>query len=146
MRGKHRTANSNMSVSTTVFLQEARDTSTSCSLCSYCELELVTNNVTVDFLHVFDDVVGTAVLDLAPLVRCADSNDGSTGSNTGADTAGRVFEDDTFLGVVAEALGSEEEGIGERLAILKTLVVGGDGDFGRGDTNTSHATVSYQKI
>ena len=96
----------------------------------------------MDFLHVLDDIVGAAVLDLAPLVRRADCNDRSTGGDTRADTTGRVFEDDTLLGVVAETLGGEEEGIGERLALLKTFVIGSDGDFRRRDTDAGHAAVS----
>jgi hypothetical protein len=110
------------------------------------ELELhlrsFTDRFTVDLLHVLDDKVGSAVLNLRTLVARAHSDDCGSGGDTGADTRWRILEDDALLRVKAEALGSEEEGIRGGLAGLEPLVVGGDGDWWWGDADSSHAAIS----
>lgn len=95
-----------------------------------------------DFLHVLDDEVGAAVLDLRTLVTRADSDDGGTGGNTSTNARRRVFEDDAFFAVEAEALGSEQEGVGGGLSGLEPLVAGGDGNWWWGNADSGHATVS----
>lgn len=57
----------------------------------------------------------------------------------------RVLKDDRRLAGEAELLGSEKEGIREGLASLKSVVIGGDGDLGRGNTDSSHGTMSYTR-
>lgn len=105
-------------------------------LCSF------TNWFTVDLLHVLDDKVGSAVLNLRTLVACAHSDDCGSRGDTGTDTGWRILEDDALLRVKAEALGSEEERIRGGLAGLEPLVVGGNGDWRWGDANSGHAAIS----
>jgi len=105
-------------------------------LCSF------TNWLTVDLLHVLDDKVGSAVLNLRTLVACTHSDDCGSGGDTGADTGWRILEDDALLRVKAEALGGEEERIRGGLAGLEPLVVGGNGNWWWGDADSGHAAIS----
>ena len=92
-------------------------------------------------LHIVNDEVSTAVLNLRPLVAGADSDDDRARCDASPDTRGRVLENDTASCVEAELLGGEEEWVGRGLARLETLVVRGDGDARRGDTDASHTSV-----
>lgn len=74
----------------------------------------------LDLVHGVDDVVSTVSVDLVPLVRGADCNDGGTGSDTGLNTRRRIFKDDTSLGVHTEVGSGEEERVGERLSSLQS--------------------------
>lgn len=106
------------------------------------EFQLITLNLASNAVHVLDEVVGAAVGDFGALVGGAERDDGSAAGNAGADARGRVLEDDTLRGFVSETLGSEEEWVRRRLAGLEALIVCGDGDGRRCDTNASHASVS----
>lgn len=115
------------------------------NLLSNSKLQPITLNLALDVLHVLHQEMSTAVLDLAALVGGAESDDGCARGDTSTDSRGRIFEDDTLLGVETELFGGEEEGVREGLAVLETLVVGGDGDGRGSDTDASHASVSCSK-
>jgi len=72
------------------FHYQSTGESTARYLCLDGELQLhvsaLANGLAVDLLHVIDDEVSATVLNLRTLVGGADSDDGSTGSDTSADT------------------------------------------------------------
>ena len=92
-------------------------------------------------LHIVDDEVGTAVLNLRPLMARADSDDDRARRDSSPDSRGRVLENDTASCIEAELLGGEEEWVGRGLARLETLVVRGDGNAWRSDADASHTSV-----
>ena len=94
-------------------------------------------------LHIVNDEVGTAVLNLRPLVAGADSDDDRARRDASPDTRGRILENDTACGIKAELLGSEQERVRRGLARLETLVVRGDGDARRDDADAGHTSVCY---
>lgn len=109
------------------------------------ELQPILQGMDLDIVHVLNNVMRPAVLDLAALVTCADSDDGCAGRDASADTGGRVLEDDALLGVITQALRSQQERIREGLAVLEALVISGD-RYGRWcDADTGHAAMRCEE-
>lgn len=97
--------------------------------------------LTAYVLQVLHYKVGTALFDLIARVARAHSDDYGTGRNASLNTTRRIFKDDTSRGLVAEALGGEEERVRRRLARAESWVVRRDGHFGRDDTGPDEATM-----
>lgn len=107
------------------------------------DAEAVTRHaLNVDAVKRRDDVVRAVRIDLLDRVGRADGDRPRAGSNTGADTRGRVLEDDALLDGNAELLGGEDEGGGVGLAGGQAGVVGGDSDLGALNSGASEGTVA----
>ena len=91
----------------------------------------------LDLVQSIDDIMRTKFVDLFTLVGGADGDDSSTCGDSGFDTTGGVLKDDGSLWVDAEVRCGKEERVGERLAALKTSVVGRHADFGDSDAGIS---------
>ena len=105
------------------------------------KLQTSSLNNNLHLLHRIYNEVGSTALNLGPFMARADGNDDRPGGDACTDPGRRILENYAIPRVVSELFRGEQEGVGRRLASLKTLVVGGDGHLGRGDADARHTAV-----
>jgi hypothetical protein len=94
-----------------------------------------------DLLHILDQIMRTAILNLAPLMTRAERNDYCSRGDSRANARRGVLENNTSFGGEAKALSSEEKWIRSRLARLEPWIISGDGNSRRNYTDAIHSAV-----